>query len=161
MNSTIAAVFKITLKDNAWFNAHKNICFTQDGLPWVGAKIYVLASQRLKVTQLCHDTKQAGHFGFVKTLHLIKRQFWWPSLKKDIKSYVSNCPICALAKQRQGKTPGPFQTLAKSSVPWTEISMHFIVELPESSGNTVIWVVTNYPKRSTLFLTRKYPQLRL
>lgn len=28
-----------------------------------------------------HDTKAVGHLGFMKTLHLVKRQFWWPGMK--------------------------------------------------------------------------------
>lgn len=102
--------------------------------------------------KLCHDAKQGGHFRFVRTLHLIKRQFWWPSLKKEIESYVSSSPICASAKRRQGKTSGLLQTLAKPSAPWTEISMDFIVEHPESSGNTVIWVVTNLFSKQVHFI---------
>lgn len=38
-----------------------------------------------------------GHFGFVKTLHLIKRQFLWPKMKKDIETYVASCPICGFS----------------------------------------------------------------
>lgn len=91
------------------------------------------------VLRKSHDSKVAGHFGFVKTLHLVKRQFWWLSLKKDIESYVASCPVCASAKRWRGKTPELLQTMAS----WREISMDFIVELPESSGNTFIWVVTD------------------
>lgn len=69
-------------------------------------KLYVPASQRLKTLQTCHDLNRAGHFGFIKTLYLLKRQFWWPSLKENIESYVASCPTCAAAKWSKGKHPG-------------------------------------------------------
>lgn len=102
----------------------------------MGAKLYVPESQRLLILEKSHDSKTTGHFGFVKTLHLIKCQFWCLSLKKDIQSYVASCPVCTLAKKWQGKTPGLLQPVAEPSAPWKVISMDFIVELPESSGNT-------------------------
>lgn len=72
----------------------------QDSLTWVGAKLYVPDSQWLMVLQKSHDSKVAGHFGFVKHhFGLVKHQFWWLSLKKDIESYVASCPTCASAKR--------------------------------------------------------------
>lgn len=85
---------------------HKNLCLIKDNLAWVGEKLYVPAALRLKVMQAGHDSKTAGHLGFVKTLHFLKKQFWCPSLKKDTEGYVASCPKCAAAKQWQGKAPG-------------------------------------------------------
>lgn len=71
-----------------------------------------------------HDSKMVGHFGFVKTLCLVKCQFWWPSLKEDIESYVASCPPCSAAEGQPGKIPGLLQPLAKPrhpgrKFPWT------------------------------------------
>uniref|UniRef100_A0A670Z7K1 Integrase catalytic domain-containing protein n=1 Tax=Pseudonaja textilis TaxID=8673 RepID=A0A670Z7K1_PSETE len=79
-------------------------------------------------------------------------QFWWLSLKKDIESYVASCLTSVAARRRQGKYPGLLQTVADPSAPWKEISMDFIVELPESAGNTVIWVVTDLFSKQVLFI---------
>ncbi|XP_060537860.1 vomeronasal type-2 receptor 26-like [Pantherophis guttatus] len=38
----------------------------------------------MQVLRQSHDVRQVGHFGFLKTLHLATRQFWWPGMKKDI-----------------------------------------------------------------------------
>lgn len=105
-----------------------------------------------------HDSK-TGHFGFVKTLHLIKWQFWWPSLK-DIEAYVTSCPICAAAKWPPGKPTRLLQKVANPRAPWKEIPMDFIVEL--SKRNTFIWVVTDifFLNKCILFRALKYHQLR-
>lgn len=64
-------------------------------------------------------------------------------MKKDIEAYIANCPGCALAKKLPSKPPGLLQMVASPTATWREISMDFIVELPNSTGNTVIWVITN------------------
>lgn len=114
-----------------------------------GLKLYVPASQWLMILGNCHDSKMAGHFGFMKMLQLVKRQFWWPSLKKDIESYVANCSVWASAKRRQGKTPGFLQMVVKLSASWREI---FIVEFPESTGNMIIWVVIDLFSKQVHFI---------
>lgn len=77
-----------------WFQKHMGDLMLKQDLVWEGNKIYVLASQRTMILQKSHYTKPARYFGFVKILHLIKRQFLWPKIKKDIETYVASCPIC-------------------------------------------------------------------
>lgn len=69
------------------FQQHKDDLSLKEGLAWKGTKLYVPASQQTLILQRSHDTKAAGHFRFVKTLHLVKRKFWWPKMKKDIEAY--------------------------------------------------------------------------
>lgn len=118
-------------------------------------------SLRGPVLKWAHDSKILVTFGFVKTLHLIKQQFWWISLKKDIESYVASFPIFSAAKQLLGKTSGLLQNMASPRTLWKEISMDFIMELPKSGGNMVFWVVTDFfPNKCILFLALKYHQLK-
>ncbi|XP_058041925.1 uncharacterized protein LOC131199783 [Ahaetulla prasina] len=109
--------FKEALNSDDWYLAHSHECTLCDGLAWIGMKLYVPLSLRETILQRCHDAKMAGHFGFVKTLHLLKRQFWWPSLKKDIQAYVASCPVCASSKRPPGKPPGLLQTVARPGTP--------------------------------------------
>uniref|UniRef100_A0A670ZKL6 Gypsy retrotransposon integrase-like protein 1 n=1 Tax=Pseudonaja textilis TaxID=8673 RepID=A0A670ZKL6_PSETE len=95
-------------------------------------------------------------------LHLVIQQFWWPSLKKDIETYVASCPVCASAKRPPGKLPGLLQDVARPTAPWREISMDFIVDLPESTGQTVIWVVTDlFSKQAHFIPCSKIPSAKL
>lgn len=106
----------------------------REELAWKGSKLYVPNSLRLQVLQHSHDSWLAGHFGFLKTLQLALRQFWWPKMKADVEIYVKSCATCATMKMRPGKTPPPLQQVADPSRPWEEIAMDFIVELPERGG---------------------------
>jgi len=49
---------------------------------------------RSEVSHIHHDTDLAGHFGAGKTLELIRRKYFWPRLKKDVKIYIRSCPEC-------------------------------------------------------------------
>lgn len=71
-------------------------------------------------------------------------------MKADVEDYVKSCVTCAAMKKRPGKPPGLLQQVADPSRPWEEIATEFIVELPESSGNTVIWTVIDILKASPL-----------
>lgn len=64
-------------------------------------------------------------------------------MKKDIESYVKSCAVCATMKRRPGKSLGLLQQVAEPTRPWEKIVMDFIVELPESGGSTVIWMVVD------------------
>uniref|UniRef100_A0A803TUR5 Gypsy retrotransposon integrase-like protein 1 n=1 Tax=Anolis carolinensis TaxID=28377 RepID=A0A803TUR5_ANOCA len=104
---------------------------------------------REKALCLCHDT---GHFGFVKTLHLVRRKYWWPLMRKDVKAYVHQCPVCATVKGGGGKPSGLLRPLENPAAPWEHISMDFIVDLPPSNGKTVIWVVVDLFSKQAHFI---------
>ena len=49
--------------------------------------IYVPIDQSLRADIIAqhHDTRMAGHYGENKTIKQITRNYWWPTLQKDIK----------------------------------------------------------------------------
>ena len=49
---------------------------------------YVLEIIRSEFISCHHDDRLAGHFGIDKTRELVGRKYYWPSLRKDIESYV-------------------------------------------------------------------------
>lgn len=63
---------KRELQSATWYGNHGSKLTSREGLACKEDKLYVPRSQ---VLQWSHNTKQAGHFGFLKTLHLVKRQF--------------------------------------------------------------------------------------
>ncbi|KAK9395372.1 hypothetical protein NXF25_018733 [Crotalus adamanteus] len=74
------------LQDDPWLQDNPGLLIKRDGLAWRSDKLYIPQALRQGVLQCCHNTKQAGHFGFLKTLHLARRQFWWPRMKADIET---------------------------------------------------------------------------
>ena len=45
-----------------------------------------------------HNHPTAGHFGFNKTLELLRCDYVWPSMRIKCKKYVSQCMLCARNK---------------------------------------------------------------
>uniref|UniRef100_A0A8C5PED6 Gypsy retrotransposon integrase-like protein 1 n=1 Tax=Leptobrachium leishanense TaxID=445787 RepID=A0A8C5PED6_9ANUR len=127
----------------------------QDGFLLHQQKIYVPAAALLSVLQYCHDSLLGGHGGISKTTDLISRSFWWPRMAKDIKSYVTNCPVCIRVKVPRRRPQGLLQPLPVPQAPWVDISMDFIVELPTSAGYDTIMVVVDRFSKMAHFIPHK------
>lgn len=53
-----------------------------------------------------------GHPGIQKTYALVKRQFFWPSLFKDVQTYVLQCNKCHVNKHERLKVGGLLHPLS-------------------------------------------------
>jgi hypothetical protein len=92
----------------------------------------------------CHDRPHVGHVGTLKTQHLVERQFWWPTIRKDVRRYVQSCPSCQANKGTNQKPGGLLQPLPIPDEPWESVSMDFIVHLPKTKqGHDAIYVVVD------------------
>ena len=85
----------------------------------------------------------AGHFGYKKTISLISRDFWWPSISFDVKNYTRSCETCCRSKPSLHKPYGFLHPLDISELPWSSIFMDFITDLPSSDGYNYIFVVVD------------------
>lgn len=128
----MAQTIQAALPMDRFYNKNQSLFTHRDGFAWKGPKLYVPQVVCVKVLRCCHDVHSAGHFGFVKTLHLTNWQFWWPQMKKDIEEYVKSCTVCATMKGQPGKPLGLLQPVADPVQPWDQVAMDFIVGLPES-----------------------------
>ena len=72
----------------------------EDGLAWeedevayIEGRIYVPNNKDLKeeILREHHDPADVGHPEQHRMQELIKRTYWWPGLKEDIKKYVQGC----------------------------------------------------------------------
>ena len=57
-------------------------------------KYYSGENQKPGLYKIYHDSTASGHPGYEKTLELIQRLYWWPTMKQDIKEYVESCETC-------------------------------------------------------------------
>ena len=63
-------------------------------------------SLRERIIKENHDSITAGHPGRTKTIELIQRDYWWPTITKDCHAYVDGCPICQRTKPLRQKPLG-------------------------------------------------------
>ena len=80
-----------------------------------------------------HDDPLVGHFGIDKTRELVGRKYYWPSLRRDVESYVRGCDVCLASKAVRHKPYGNLQSLPIPTHRWKDLSMDFVTGLPLSS----------------------------
>jgi RNase H-like domain found in reverse transcriptase/Integrase zinc binding domain len=80
-----ASCFNLTESDSAWYH---------------GSALVVMEDNELRreVLSLYHDHRLAGHLGISKTLDLLTRDYWWPTVKDFVTSYVKGCAVCQSSK---------------------------------------------------------------
>lgn len=73
-----------------------------------------------------------------RTINRIKKYFWWPTMKKDIKKFISNCVICEKAKVRK-HTKTPITVSSVADKPFQKLYLDIVGPItPSISGNKYI-----------------------
>ena len=78
-----------------------------------------------------HGGTLGGHFGRDKTLALVRSNFFWPRMEKDIARFVKQCNVCHLAKT-MSQNFGLYTPLPVPEAPWEDVSLDFVVGLPKT-----------------------------
>jgi len=107
---------------------------------------------RLPIIQEHHDTALAGHPGLAKMFNRLDQGYHWQELRKDIDRYVQNCQNCQRSRGSRDSTFAVQRSLAVPDRPCRDISMHFVVGLPECEGFDTIWVVVDRLLRTQHFI---------
>src|SRR6478736_1749075 len=68
------------------------------------------------------------------TRELISRDYYWPRMNEDIADYVRSCHECARNKPKRHAPYGLLKALPIPDRPWDDVTMDFVVGLPESGG---------------------------
>jgi len=77
-------------------------------------------------------------------MELLKRNYWWPGLKKDVKRYVQDCFKCQQNKVLHQRKASELHPLEIPQGPWQEISIDIIGLLPMSNGMDTIVVIVDW-----------------
>ena len=106
-------------------------------------RLYVPKALRCEVLRKAHDHALSGHGGIVTTVEKVSRSFWWPEMRSAAEEYALTCPDCQRLKPRNTLKPGLLQSLPVPERIWTDLTMDFIVGLPEVRGQDSIYVVVD------------------
>jgi len=110
-----------------------------------------------QVLEFIHSNPTAGHSGYHNIVHRAKANFYWPGMRKDIKLFVRECPVCQANKSESMASPGLLQPLPIPNRVWSVISMDFIEGLPVSKGFSVIFVVVDRLTKYGHFVPLAHP----
>ena len=86
-----------------------------------------------------------GHPGISRTTHLIRQHLWWPKLASEVEQYVKGCTDCQRNKTNTQGRKAPLSPIfpQPNALPFSTISMDFIVKLPQSQGYDSILTITD------------------
>jgi len=84
-----------------------------------------------RLIRMMHDTPYAGHKGSVRTLELLKRNFFWPTMSADVDEYVRNCDSCQGHKVPRRRPGGLLHPVQIPAQPWDGVTMDFLTCLPK------------------------------
>ena len=102
-----------------------------------------------KYTVLVEAHDKLGHQGNTHTFCLIKHQYYWKEMNKDIQKYIANCTLCHREKAKVQNYP--LQMTEIPDRPFDKISVDLVTECGTSmSGNkhilTIIDHLTGWPE---------------
>ena len=78
-----------------------------------------------------------------RMLELLKRNYWWPGLKENVKRYVQGCFKCQQNKVQHQRKAGELHPLEIPQELWQEISIDIIRPLPKSNRMDTIVIIVN------------------
>jgi len=109
------------------------LCQWKDGLLWYQGKIWMPKDEGIRTTLRAkdHQPPQAGDRGTATTTELIKRQYYWPKIREEIKLFIKYCDTCPTTK---GVRHAPYGLLQSHEAPdqrWKSMAMNFIIHLPK------------------------------
>lgn len=94
-----------------------------------------------------HNTPLAGHGGIERTIDRILKRYYWPSLRRDVKHYVTRCIDCQRYKPSNLKPSGLLQTPA-SNQRFEVLAMDLFGPLPETAeGDRWIFIIEDVATR--------------
>jgi len=107
--------------------------------------VYVLDHPplRLQMLQDHHDAPAMRHPGCAKTLELLMRKYFWPSMWKDVDQFVRNCHVCCRTNSTRHAPYRALRPLLVPGRPWQHVPINFLTGLPRSNGYDAICVVVD------------------
>ena len=117
-------------------------------------RIIVPDNQEIKTSVLkeIHCVPYAGHPGYVRTLEIVKRHFYWSHMTPEVRSFVLDCPVCQVEKGSSQKPAGQLVPLEIPQRKWDHVVIDFVVGLPVQDGLDTICTVVDKATKMCHFL---------
>ncbi|KAK3568096.1 hypothetical protein QTP86_030297, partial [Hemibagrus guttatus] len=111
--------------------------------PAPDGKAYVPTSLRLSLLDSVLASLGSGHPGRQRTLSLLKEQYWWPNMAKDVTRFVRGCSVCAMVSTSRCLPEGKLVPIPIPHCPWSHLGIDFATDLPVSNVFTTILVTVD------------------
>ena len=147
-NEILKEIRRNATRDNEVVQAlerNNGLTWEEDRVVYMEGRVYIPNNKKLKeeILKENHDLVDVRHPGQHRMLELLKRNYWWPGLKKDVKRYIQGCFKCQQNKVQHQRKAGELHPLEISQGLWQEISIDIIGPLPKSNGMDAIVIIVN------------------
>ena len=105
-----------------------------------------------------YDSTTARHLSQRRTKEALQNDYWWPTIKEDVKAYILGCATCQSNKLRTNKQKIPSSPILPEhpNTPFEMVTMDFITKLLESEGNdTILTIMDHDCSKAALLLSCK------
>jgi RNase H-like domain found in reverse transcriptase/Reverse transcriptase (RNA-dependent DNA polymerase)/Integrase zinc binding domain/gag-polyprotein putative aspartyl protease/Chromo (CHRromatin Organisation MOdifier) domain len=127
---------KWEFRHKLWFDSEGKVVVPQHG------------DLRQRLVAAHHATPFSGHQGRERTLELVRRNYSWKGIAKDVAEYVATCHECQINKPRVNKPHGKLVPLQIPERPWSDITVDFVTGLPPT-GEMKFDTITVFVDRMT------------
>lgn len=129
---------------DAFYNALVSVlplredCVVVDGLLFVEDRLYIPAGGSLCNTLIDQTHSRLCHWGYLKTMTKLQREFFWPRMAKEVETFIRSCERCQKTKSATQAPSGKMLTPSIPSVPLTNLAIDFIGPLPQVNNYNMI-----------------------
>ena len=119
---------------------------------------------RTRIIQRIHDSHIHVHPGRETLYAITARDFYWPQLGTDIRRFVANCDSCNANKAWKQRKQGFLKPLPIPERIWSDITIDFMIELPESTdytGRLCTYIVVITDRLGKGVVTGSLPNLKI
>lgn len=114
----------------------------QENQAW---KLWIPFHLRQQVLYRAHDSPISAHGGICKTLELIRRNFYWPGLVRDVRKYIQKCDVCKSSKAPNFIMKPPMGNQYVSIRPFQRLYIDLLGPYPRSkNGHTGLLIVLDH-----------------
>ena len=108
-------------------------------------QMYVPPPAQSSLLHSIHSSPISGHLGRFQTKAVVEHNFWWPGLSVFVNNFVAGCAICQQNKVCTHPIAPPLSPIKSSScLPFKQLSVDLITDLPLSHGHNSLMVVVDH-----------------
>ncbi len=125
-------------------------CWTQNKILYHDSQLWISFNKLLQMNLICemHNQSSVNYSDILRTVKVIKRNYYWSFMRKTINQYIWNCYICQHSKTFKDKLNNLLQSLLISEQQWQDIIMNFIINLSDSSEyNAILTIICKLLKK--------------
>ncbi len=124
-------------------------CQVQNEILYKDSQLWVSFNELLQINLIyeMHDQFSINHLDILRTMKIIKRNYYWSFMWKTVDWYIWNCYVYQRSKTSRNKSNDLLQSLLISEQRWQDIAMNFIINLSDSYNyNAILTVICRLSK---------------